>query len=203
MRKNYFITAIGTDSGKTVVSAVITQMLGGDYWKPIQAGFPKDTDAVKSLVSDDSTVFHDEAYVLNTPASPHAAARIDGVQIDLMEMKLPITDKDLIIEGAGGCLVPINEDQVVADLIPLFKATVVLVSDLYLGSINHTLLTAEYLSGKGYPIKGIIFNGEENPESQRIILKKTQLKSLLHIKREKKVNKEMILRYADILSKNW
>ena len=203
MRENYFITAIGTDCGKTVVSAVIAEMIGSDYWKPIQAGYPRDTETVQSLVSNTKSVFHPEAYLLNTPASPHASARIDGVNIDVKEIKLPQTDNTLVIEGAGGCLVPVNDDQVVADFIPLFRSRVILVSNLYLGSINHTLLTAEYLHNKGYSVKGIIFNGEENAESQRIILKKTQLKCLLHVKQEPVVNKEMILRYADSLSNNW
>ena len=203
MRENYFITAIGTDCGKTVVSAVIAEMLGGDYWKPIQAGYPRDTETVQLLVSNTKSVFHPEAYLLNTPASPHASARIDGVSIDVKEIKPPQTENTLVIEGAGGCLVPVNDDQVVADFIPHFRSRVILVSNLYLGSINHTLLTAEYLHNKGYSVKGIIFNGEENAESQRIILKKTQLKCLLHVKQEPVVDKEMILRYAHSLSNNW
>ncbi|MEQ8551209.1 MAG: dethiobiotin synthase [Cyclobacteriaceae bacterium] len=203
MGENYFVTAIGTDSGKTVVSAIIAEMLGGDYWKPIQAGYPRDTDTVRELVSNTGSEFHPEAYLLNTPASPHASARIDGVNIDIESIKLPQTENTLVIEGAGGCLVPLNDQEVVADLIPQFRSRVVLVSNLYLGSINHTLLTAEYLHNKGYSVKGIIFNGEENEESQRIILKKTQLRFLLHVKKEQSIDREMISKYAELLSNNW
>ncbi len=199
----FFVTAIDTDSGKTVVSAILTQMLGADYWKPVQAGFPRDTETVEKLVSAPDCHYHPEAFLLNTPASPHAAAKIDGITIDLDDFKLPEHNRDLVIEGAGGCLVPINDNDVVADLIPWFDAQVILVSNLYLGSINHTLLTAEYLFNKGYPVKGVIFNGEENRESQRIILQKTGLRLLLHIKKENKVDREMITHYANLLSKNW
>lgn len=199
----YFVTAIDTDSGKTVISAIITEMLKADYWKPVQSGYPRDTDTVESLVSNDSTVFHPEGFLLNTPASPHASAKIDGVNISLEDFRLPSTEKDLVIEGAGGCLVPINDEDVVADLIALFKAEVVLVSNLYLGSINHTLLTASYLAEKGYTVKGIIFNGEANEESQRIILKRTGLKELLHVKKEESVDKGMIRRYAKQLEQSW
>ncbi|MBV6640062.1 MAG: dethiobiotin synthase [Cyclobacteriaceae bacterium] len=203
MRENFFVTAIGTDSGKTLVSAIITQMLGCDYWKPIQAGYPRDTETVRSLVSNSASVFHPEAHLLNTPASPHASARFDGIEIDIKDIKIPQTENSLVIEGAGGCLVPINDDQVVADLIPQFRSRVILVANLYLGSINHTLLTAEYLHNKGYSVKGIIFNGEENEESQRIILKKTQLKCLLHVKQEQSVDEAMVSKYAELLSNNW
>jgi dethiobiotin synthetase len=199
----YFVTAIDTDSGKTVISAIITEMLQADYWKPVQSGFPRDTETVENLVSYKSAVYHPEGILLNTPASPHASAKIDGIAISLRDFKVPETDKDLVIEGAGGCLVPLNDVDVVADLIPLFQAEVVLVSNLYLGSINHTLLTAEYLAGKGYPIKGIIFNGDANEESQRVILKKTGLKELLHVKKEEKVDKEMVSKYAKLLQANW
>lgn len=203
MPEKYFVTAIGTDSGKTIVSAILTQMLKGDYWKPIQAGYPRDTDTVRHLVSNKTSVFHEEAYLLNTPASPHASAEIDGVDIKPDKIKLPVTDKDLVIEGAGGCLVPLNDEDVVIDLVPRFNARVILVSDLYLGSINHTLLTMEYLRKTGYPLMGIIFNGEQNAESQDIILQKTGLRCLLHIKKEDQIDKEMIVRYSDLLSKNW
>lgn len=199
----YFVTAIDTDSGKTVISAIITEMLKADYWKPIQSGYPRDTETVEGLVSNDSTVFHPEGFLLNTPASPHASAKIDGVNISLENFQLPLTEKDLVIEGAGGCLVPVNDEDVVADLIKLFQTEVVLVSNLYLGSINHTLLTAAYLADKGYPVKGIIFNGEANEESQRIILKRTGFKELLHVKKEERVDKGMIRRYAKQLEKNW
>ncbi|MEQ8808331.1 MAG: dethiobiotin synthase, partial [Imperialibacter sp.] len=150
----YFVTAIGTDSGKTLVSAIVCEALHADYWKPIQAGMPRDTDTVQSLVSNEKTQFHPEAYLLNTPASPHAAAKADGVEISLTKVKLPKTDNCLIIEGAGGLMVPLNDYDFIGDLIIELKAEVILVANLYLGSINHTLLSAEYLKAHKVPVAG-------------------------------------------------
>src|SRR5688572_15175125 len=140
---NYFVVGIDTDSGKTLVSAILCEALGYDYWKPIQAGLPKDSDAIKNLVP--TVTIHPEIYFLNTPASPHAAAQIDGVQINIETILLPNSNKGSIIEGAGGCLVPLNQTDFVIDLFPKLNAEIILVADLYLGSINHTLLTVQLL----------------------------------------------------------
>jgi dethiobiotin synthetase len=199
----YFVTAIGTDSGKTLVSAIVCEALRADYWKPVQAGLPRDTDTVKSLVSNEKTQFHPEAYLLNTPASPHAAAKADGVEISMTKIKLPQTNNCLIIEGAGGLLVPLNDYDFVSDLIIEFKAEVILVANLYLGSINHTLLSAEYLKAHKVPVAGIIFNGPSNRESEQIIMAKTGWPVLLHINQEEKIDKEVVKKYAAQLSKNW
>jgi dethiobiotin synthetase len=197
----YFVTAIDTDSGKTLVSAILCQALGADYWKPVQAGLPRDTDTVTSLSPD--TVTYPERHLLNTPASPHAAAAIDGVAIRLEDFTLPITSRSLVIEGAGGCLVPISDTHFVVDLIQHFEAEAVLVSDLYLGSINHTLLTFEALKNRGVPIKGIVFNGPSNPESERVILLHTGLPCLLRIAKENTVTPETVTRYAHQLKLSW
>jgi dethiobiotin synthetase len=109
---NYFVTAIGTDSGKTLVSAILTEALHADYWKPVQAGFPKDSEAVEALLSNTTSKILPEQYVLNTPASPHYAAEVDRVSIHAKEMTLPFTkNRHLIIEGAGGALVPLNDKE--------------------------------------------------------------------------------------------
>jgi dethiobiotin synthetase len=200
---NYFVTAIGTDCGKTLFSAILCEALKADYWKPVQAGFPRDSDTVKSLLSNNVTHFHPETYLLNTPASPHAAAKIDGVTIDLNTFSLPQTEKDLIIEGAGGCLVPLNDDDFVISLAKKFKAEVILVSNLYLGSINHTLLSADYLKRNNFPVKGIVFNGPSNPESERIILKHTGYRCLLQINQEETVTNETVMKYANQLRLSW
>ncbi|MCG8320586.1 MAG: dethiobiotin synthase [Cytophagales bacterium] len=199
----YFVSAIGTDSGKTVVSAIISQALGADYWKPIQCGFPRDLDTVRMLVQDPRSTFHEEQYLLKTPASPHAAAKIDGVEVAVDHFKLPSTDNNLVIEGAGGLLVPLNDDENIVDLIIKFDAELVLVSDLYLGSINHTLLSVEALQKRNLKVKGIIFNGEENKESESIILKRSGYNCLLNIAREDKVNPNMVGRYARKLKEKW
>lgn len=200
---SYFVTGIDTDSGKTLASAILCEAFQADYWKPIQAGFPKDADTVATLLQNIKTKIHPERYVLNTPASPHAAAKIDNVSISLHDFKLPTTENSIIVEGAGGCLVPINETNFVIDLAMELSLPVILVADLYLGSINHTLLTVNELRRRNLLIHGIIFNGDTNPESERIILKHTNLKKLLHINRENLVTKETVKNYAIKLIEAW
>jgi dethiobiotin synthetase len=200
---NYFVTGIDTDSGKSLASAILCEALQADYWKPIQAGTPTDTNFVRNLITNKQTTFHTEAYVLKLPASPHAAAKQEGISIELRALKLPNTNNSLIIEGAGGCLVPINDDNFVIDIATNFTCEIILVADLYLGSINHTLLTANELKLRKLKVKGIIFNGDTNPESQRIILKHTGWKQLLHIEKEAKINSAVISSYATKLLKNW
>lgn len=200
---NYFVTAIDTDSGKTLVSAILCEALQADYWKPVQAGKPKDADTVKEFISNSKTIIHPESYFLQTPASPHAAAKIDNIEISLNKFVLPSTDNILVIEGAGGCLVPLNDNAFIIDLIPMFRAQVILVADLYLGSINHTLLTIEALQKRRLPIEGIIFNGISNIESERIILHHSKLKCLLRIPQEEGITKSTVSKYAYQLRKNW
>ena len=199
---NYFVTAIGTDSGKTLVSAILTEMQGCTYWKPIQAGLPHDTEEVKRLVTNPSARFEKEAFVLKTPASPHYAAEVDHMEIKKTAIQLP-TQNDLIIEGAGGLLVPINDDETIADLILGLNAEVILVSNLYLGSINHTLLTVEELKRRNLTVKGIIFNGESNPSSEDIILKKSGYRCLLRVPQLKEVTPQTVTDLAEELKANW
>jgi dethiobiotin synthetase len=193
---NYFITAIHTDSGKTVAASILTHALQADYWKPVQCGLPRDTDTAAALVNNNHSLFFDEAYLLKTPASPHQAAKVDGIEIDLDKIHLPETSNDLVIEGAGGILVPLNKNDFVIDLAVKFEAQVILVANLYLGSINHTLLTAAELKRRNIPVKGIIFNGPDNPASKEIIKAKTGYRELLHIAPEKEINQAVITHYA-------
>lgn len=200
---NYFVTAIGTDSGKTIASTILCEALKADYWKPVQAGTPKDSDTVKSLISNDRTVIHPEKYALKTPASPHAAAKIDNVQINVSDFQLPSTRNSIVVEGAGGCLVPLNDHEFVIDLASHLKTEIILVANLYLGSINHTLLTLEALRNRKLSVAGIIFNGESNPESQRIILQYAKAPELLHLKTEDNITKQLIGSYASVLRETW
>lgn len=201
---NYFITGIGTDVGKTVVSAILTHALQADYWKPVQCGFPRDTDTVRSLVNNNHSLFYKEAYLLKAPVSPHQAAEMEDVSIDLDKIILPDTNSNtLIIEGAGGILVPLNNREFIIDLTEKFKSEIILVCNLYLGSINHTLLTIQELKRRGLRVKGIVFNGPDNPYSRKFITGNSGIKPLLHIKPEKKIDQTMVTRYAIELFELW
>jgi dethiobiotin synthetase len=193
-----FITGISTDVGKTIASAIIVEALEADYWKPIQAGDVDHSDSqkIKSFVSNDKTVIHPNSYLLNTPASPHLAAAIDGITIDLNLIKEPKTENHLVIEGAGGVFVPLNDRDCIIDLIqPDYK--VIVVSRHYLGSINHTLLTVESLHNRNIAIGGIIFSGGENPSTESIILNKTGIKCIGRIEQEPYFDQNVIKEYAD------
>ena len=199
--KQYFITAIGTDSGKTFVSAILCEALKADYWKPIQCGEPRDTDAVKNLISNTETQFHKEAYFLKKPASPHDAAKEENVEIKIENIKeyhstLNTQNSTIIIEGAGGLLVPLNDNDFVIDIPEQIGIPIILVANLYLGSINHTLLTINELKRRGVEVAGIVFNGESNPESERIILHHSEYKKLFTVLPEEEVGKEVILKYS-------
>jgi dethiobiotin synthetase len=199
----YFITGIGTDVGKTVISAIVVKALGADYWKPIQAGDLdySDTHKVKELVNDDSIKFHSNAFALKTPMSPHAAADIDGINIKLGDITTPKLKKHLVIEGAGGLLVPINNKDTIADLISK-EDKIILVSRHYLGSINHTLLSLEFLKNKGFKNIGIIFSGVEHPTTESIILSKTKAKFIGRVDEEKEFTPQVIQKYAERFKEN-
>lgn len=189
------ITGIDTEVGKTIISAIVTEALKADYWKMLQAGdlHQLDSSTVKSLVSNTKTKFHKERYLLTEPMSPHAAANIDKIEININDFELPKTKNTLVVEGAGGLMVPINEKgDMVVDLMSELVDEVILVTKNYLGSINHTLLSVEVLNQKGIKIKGIIFNGESNPESERIIQKITGLKIIGKIPHAAKLNEEFV-----------
>lgn len=197
MSMKLFVTGIGTDVGKTIISAILTEALEADYWKPIQAGELETGDAhtVANLISNNKTIIHPNAYALKTPMSPHAAAAIDRVVIELKKIKVPNTKNNLVIEGAGGLLVPLNDSETILDLIqPDYK--VIVVSRHYLGSINHTLMTIQLLQQKGFDI-AIIFNGEENKTSERIIQKMTGVSVLGRIDNEPYFDKNVVLEYAE------
>jgi len=198
-----FITGIGTDVGKTVASAIVTQALEADYWKPIQAGDLEhnDTYKVKSLVQNPKSQFHANAYALNTPASPHLAASIDGIIIDVKHVQEPKTKNHLVIEGAGGVLVPLNDTDCVIDLMQK-DYKVIVVSRHYLGSINHTLLTIEALQNRNIKVAGIIFSGDENNSTEEIILNKTGIECIGRIDNEPYFDANVIAYYADKFREN-
>lgn len=164
MRPPIFVTGIGTGIGKTFVSAILAKALEADYWKPVQAGYEEGTDSewVANWLQETGSIVHPEVYRLAKPASPHIAAREEGITIDISKIceQIPKNDRTLLIEGAGGILVPLNESQFVADLIKEMGAKVILVSRNYLGSINHSLLTARVCREMQIPVIGWIFNDQ-------------------------------------------
>ena len=202
MKQQYIIAGIGTEIGKTFISSILTEILQADYWKPIQSGALDftDTDTVRSLISNDKTVFHPETYRLNEPMSPHAAAAIDGVEIELLKFQLPQTDNHLIIELAGGIMVPLNDRETNLDLIKKLNIPVILVSKNYLGSINHTLLSVEILKTHNISVKGLIFNGEQNKYSEDFILNYTKLESLGRVDFEENIDKSVVKKWANIFA---
>jgi dethiobiotin synthetase len=201
--KSIGIIGIHTEIGKTVTSAIIAEATGCDYWKPIQAGELENSDTiiVKSLISNTSCVTHKEAYRLRLALSPHSAANRENQEIELTDIKLPLTENNLLVETAGGLLSPINNFQTNLDLILHLNIPVVLVSKSYLGSINHTMLTINVLKQNNIVIKGIIFNGQKTMDSENFILLNSKLKYLGNID-EAPVNKEMVNNHANRLKNN-
>src|SRR3954468_11196681 len=167
-----FITGTGTDVGKTIAATILTEALEADYWKPVQAGFDEGTDStfIQSVITNKKTIIHRETYKLKLAASPHIAAREEGVEVELdkiYEDYLEIVNSQssilnrqlyIIIEGAGGLMVPLNENEFVIDLIKKLNSKVILVSRNYLGSINHSLLTASVCKQNNLNVLGWIFN---------------------------------------------
>lgn len=200
--KKYFVTGIGTDVGKTVCSAILVEALQADYWKPVQAGNLdfSDTMKVKSLITNTTSVFFDERYKLREAMSPHAASKHEGVKIQLNDFSLPETKNHLIIEGAGGLMVPLNDEgDLLIDLINHLDVEVILISQNYLGSINHTLLSSEALKLRNQKIAGIIFMGDSNKETEEIILKISGLKCLGRIPHAEHLKQKFILDQALVL----
>jgi dethiobiotin synthetase len=198
--KRIFVTGIGTDVGKTVVSSILAEALHADYWKPVQTGsyFSTDSDKIRKFVSNPHTNIHPENFVLKQYMSPHAAAELEGTEISLKEIALPDTENTLIIEGAGGIMVPLNEREFVIDLIQKLEAEVVLVIQNYLGSINHSLLSIDALRFRNIPVLGIVFNGPPHKLSEDIILQYSGLKCIGRIHKESAINKEVVSKYAAI-----
>jgi len=159
-----FVTGVGTGVGKTLVSAILVEALQADYWKPVQAGFDGGTDSewVRKNITNPNSFVHPELFRLTMAASPHIAARKDRVSITVEDIckALPSTSRNLIVEGAGGLLVPFNETEFNTQLIKALNAKLILVSRNYLGSINHSLLTARVCKEEGLDVMGWIFNDQ-------------------------------------------
>ena len=172
MSRALVVTGTDTGIGKTVVAAALVAMLDADYWKPVQSGLEgeSDSDTVRRLAGIDPARIHAEAYRLAQPLSPHRAAELDGVVIDTSRLIPPPSSRVLIIEGAGGLMVPMTRAVLQIDVFARWRLPIVLVAPTRLGCINHTLMSVEALKARGMPITAIIFSGEENADSQRTIL---------------------------------
>jgi dethiobiotin synthetase len=192
------VAGISTDVGKTIVSAILTILLGGDYWKPIQCGDEKDSDteSIKRLIGTSSHFIHPPAYSLKAPLSPHHAARLENTLIQPHAISPPQTERSLIIEGVGGVFVPLTTNVLSFNLFKLWNCQWIIVSKHYLGSINHTLLTIEALKQHRIPILGIIFNGEPNSDSENAILEISQIPFLGRLLPERYLNRKTLQKYA-------
>jgi len=171
--KALIVTGTDTGIGKTVVSAMLTLALDGSYWKPVQSGLTGETDSetVARLAGISHERIIPEVYRLRQPLSPHRAAELDGVEIKAEALELPQLpgDRVLIVEGAGGVLVPLNRTELQIELFARWRAPVIVVARTALGTINHTLLTIEALRRQSIKVLGILFVGEENADTIRTI----------------------------------
>lgn len=166
--KGLFVTGTGTEVGKTVAAACLVKALGADYWKPVQSGYLEmdDTEEVRRLTN---CAIHEPGYRLEAPLSPHEAARLEGMSLDMDRFVLPETEGPLVVEGAGGLLVPINDEALMIDLIAALGLPTVIVSLSGLGTINHTLLSLEALRSRGLAVLGVVMNGPLNPANRKAI----------------------------------
>lgn len=193
-QKIMFVTGIGTEIGKTVCSAVLTKYFNADYWKPVQSGDLDFSDSmkIKNWVGE-NTVCHPETYRFQLAASPHQSAKEEGITIDLNEFKLPQTQNNLIIEGAGGLMVPLNDNEFIIDLIEKLNIPVALVVRNYLGCINHTLLSILALNQKKIKLQYLILNGYFPFDTERIICENIQSETkIIRIPDIKNITKENI-----------
>ena len=198
MHKGLFVTGIDTEIGKTVVSSILVQTFEADYWKPVQSGDLHYTDShkIRDWTKVEGQTIFPETYRLNEPMSPHASAERDGVLIEMDKFKLPETNRFLIAEGAGGLMVPLNDHDCMIDLIEQLGLAVVMVSKHYLGSINHSLLSIQALQRRNIPIAHLVFNGNENKDTESIIEKMSGLKSQLRLPDLEAVNQESVYEVA-------
>ncbi|HRO69934.1 MAG TPA: dethiobiotin synthase [Chitinophagaceae bacterium] len=197
--KNIVVAGTGTGVGKTLVATILAEALEADYWKPVQAGNLSfsDTDYVRHFISNTKSYFHPEVYRLAYAMSPHAAAEKEEVKIEVEQLTPPKSANRILIEPAGGLMVPLNDEYLNIDLIQRWRLPVILVSKTYLGSINHTLMSVTVLKKYGVKIAGVIFNGEPNEPAERAILQYSGVKYLGRLQEEKAINKKTVLKYAE------
>ncbi|MCF8465733.1 MAG: dethiobiotin synthase [Flavobacteriales bacterium] len=196
--KGLFITGIGTDVGKTVASAVITKALEADYWKPVQCGDLDNSDSIKIARLTGLNALP-EAYRLNAPMSPHAAADLEGVELKIDKIELPKSDKTIVVEGAGGVMVPFNSKESYLDLMVKLNLPVVLVTRHYLGSINHTMLSWNVLKEAGLNVVALVISGAPHESTESHFATQMDV-PFIRISELKEVNSNTIASEAERLN---
>ncbi len=205
--RGLFVAGTDTGVGKTVAAACLTRALDGDYWKPVQSGLAgegkgeTDTETVRRLLGFADDRLHPPAYELTRPLSPHQAAKLDGVSIDMAAFHAPKTSRPLVVEGAGGALVPLNEDKTMADLMARLGLPVVLVARSGLGTINHTLLSLEALAVRGVSVLGVIVNGPSNPANAEAIRHYGKVRIIMELEPMEPLDAEAVKDAAEKLSR--
>ena len=195
MSRRIVVTGTDTEIGKTVFAAGLADLLGASYWKPIQSGLDGETDSeiVARLGGLSSDRILPERYRLNTPVSPHQSAAIDGVRVDTAELAVPDTSgRPLVIEGAGGLMVPLDQSTLYIDVFARWRIPVVLCARTSLGTINHSLLSIEALRRRDIDLLGVAFIGEGNPESERAISEIGRVKQLGRLPRLSPLNQSTL-----------
>ena len=191
------ILGIHTGIGKTISSAVLAEAMGADYWKPVQAGMEeRDAATVRSLLTNGHERVHEEAIKLSQPMSPHAAAQIDGVEIDFTKFVWPQTGKTLLVETAGGILSPMSSTTTMADFVTHYNLPAILITQNYLGSINHTLLSIEVLKSRGIRLLGIVISGAPYASSEEFIVQYSGVPILARVPHIEQLSNESVVACA-------
>jgi len=194
------VAGIGTDVGKTIVSAILVNALKSDYWKPIQCGSIEhsDSETIRTLIPASFPFCHPSSYILKHPLATHAAAKLEGISIDPNRIVLPSTQNTLIIECTAGLLNTLNENCLQLDHFSIWDCKWILVSRHYLGSLNHTLLSLEALKQRNVRLLGMIFNGEKNPQVEQVILQQAKAPFIGRLSPETSITPEIINHYATL-----
>jgi len=203
--KNIFVTGTDTAVGKTLASCILTLGLKAAYWKVIQSGIDTDTDWIQKYSQLADHHFFPESYKFKAPLSPHAASKIEGITIDIENIKVPDAKNfnHLIIEGCGGIMVPLNEKgDLLIDLMQKWKFSTIIVCRSSLGTINHSLLTIHHLRERGIPILGVIMNGDSNPSNSQAIQKYGGVRILGEIETYNTINKDALLKSFNTIINN-
>lgn len=193
--QNYFITGTDTDVGKSVAAAWCMLHMDANYWKPSQSGLkpPTDTQWVQQVTEFSHHRFFEETYRLRQPLSPHEAAKRDGIKIDMSAFQIPESDRSLVIEGAGGLMVPLNRNNFVIDLIMQLELPTILVCRSGLGTINHTLLSLEAMRARKIDIAGVIINGPKTPHNREAIEEYGDVPVIAEIDQLETIDKKTLL----------